>query len=241
VTVLHQSIDRVARNGTGPRRSLRREPTVRVRRRAMRGVAPFLAPEVDDAVARILGAIPLTILAILGSQPPLVLRRGHRHFDGNEGLVAGIGSHQSSIRAHVLTHESFGHRPLHGLVEQVLQDPRFVEPAPAVLAERGSIPGVLVEVETHEPAQGHVALQLHGQLAIARNAEQVASDQPQQQLLRRNQRPANLGVQRSAHSPDRAIIDQRPNPAQRVLRGHEALQRQVVEDRTLRIGLAHHR
>jgi hypothetical protein len=141
----------------------------------------------------------------------------------------------------VAAHQALGHRLLHRLVEELLQHARLIEAAAAILAEGRGVPSILVEVKAYEPAQRHVALQLHHQLALARNSQQVSAQQGQEQLLGRNRRATQIRVQRTAHPPDRPVVDQRPDPAQRMLRRHEALERELVEQSPLRIRLAHHR
>jgi len=44
------------------------------------------------------------------------------------------------------------------------------------------IPRLLIEVQAHEPAPGHVAVQFHRELAVAGHAEEIAARQGQEQL-----------------------------------------------------------
>src|SRR5262249_2452933 len=73
------------------------------------------------------------------------------------------------------------------------------------------------------------------------HSKQIAADQRQEQLLGRNRRTADGGVQVAAEPTNHAIVDERADCAQRMIVGHERFQRDVVEERPLRIALSHHR
>jgi transposase len=81
----------------------------------------------------------------------------------------------------------------------------------------------------------------HHQLAIARDPQQIAPHQRQEQLLRGDRGASGRRGQRPADPSNRPVVDQRPDPPQRMLLRHERLQRQVVKHRPLRIGVPHHR
>ena len=68
--ILYHGIDRVAGKGPGAGGTFGDEPAVRIRERAMGGVAASLAAEVHRPIPRVLG--PVRVLPILGVQPPLV-------------------------------------------------------------------------------------------------------------------------------------------------------------------------
>jgi len=116
--VLHQGIDGVAGEGDGPRCPLRDEPAVGIGQRAMCRIAALLAPEVDRAVARILGSV--RVPSILGAQPALVLLGIQGHFEGDEALVAGVRADQRAVGTHMPADEAFGQGALHRLVKQSL-------------------------------------------------------------------------------------------------------------------------
>src|SRR3989454_6737212 len=239
VAILHERIHRVAGVGAGAGRSLRDKPTIRIAYRAVRGIAPLFAAEVNGAVAGVRRS--LGIRAILRPQPALVFLRGQRDFDRHETVVAGVGPDERAVGADVPTHQPLGHRPIHRRVEQSLQDAGLVEAPPAILTERRGVPRLLVEVEPHKPAQRHVALQLHHELPVAGDAQEVAADQRQEQLLGRNRRPPDGRVEITTGAADRAVRDEGANRAERMVRGHEGFQRDVVEERPLRIRRSHHR
>src|SRR5262245_56901130 len=54
-------------------------------------------------------------------------------------------------------------------------------------------------------------------------------------------RASDLGVQGLTDPTNGLVVDQRPDPAQRIVVRHEALERKLIEQRTLRIRLPHHR
>src|SRR5258708_1081572 len=195
-------------------------------------------PEVGGPIAPIGG--PVLRRLVLGAQPPLVLGRIERDLDGHEALEARIGVHQRPVDADVPAHQPRGHRSLDRVVEQLFQEARLVEAPAPVLTERRGVPRVLVEIEPDEPPQGHVALQLHDQLPLAGDPEQVAAHQRQEHLLGWDRRPADGRVQGPAGASDRRILNERPNGAQGMLRRDEAFQRELVEQRPLRIGVSHH-
>src|SRR5437867_4017851 len=201
VAILHERIHRVAGVGAGAGRSLRDKPTIRIGHRAVRGIAPLFAAEVDGAVAGVRRS--LGIRAILRPQPALVFLRGQRDFDRHETLVAGVGPDERAVGADVPTHQPLGHRPLHCFVEPALQDAGLVEAPTSILTERRGVPRLLVEIEPHKPAQRHVALQLHHELPVAGDAQEVAADQRQEQLLRRNRRPPDGRVEITTGGADR--------------------------------------
>src|SRR5216110_583951 len=215
MAILNHRIDGVARVGAGAGGALRDEATVRVGQRAMGRVAPRLPTEVHGAIARILR--PRGVGPILGSQPALVFLRRQGHLDRQEALVAGVGTDQGAIRADVPTHEPFGHRPRHRLVKQPLEDPRLVEAPTPILTERRGIPRLLVEVEAHKPAQGHVALQLHDELPVAGDAQEVPADQGEEQLLGRNRRPPDGRVAIATRAANGAVINKRSDRPQRLV------------------------
>jgi len=212
VAVLHHRIDGVAGIGAGPRGPLRDEPTVGIGPGSMRGVAPLLPSEVNHPIATIRGAV--LPRRVLGAQPPLVLCGIERHLDRHEALEAGVGPHQGAVGTDVPTDQAGGHRPLDRVVEELLQEPRLVKAPAPVLAERRGVPGVLVEVQAHEPAQCHVALQLHHQLPLARDPQQITAHQGQEQLLGRDRGAPDRGVQIPAGPPNRRVLDERPNRPQ---------------------------
>src|SRR5256712_1811199 len=226
VAILHHSVHQIA--GKGPRsgRSLGDIAAVRVRDRAMGPVAPLLPPKVHRPVPGVFRLIP--IVPILGAHPLLILFRVQRQLDRHEALEAGVRSHQRPVRRGMSAHQSCLQRFLHRLAEEALQHSGPIETATPVLAEGGMVPGVLIQVEPHEPSKRHIALQLHHQSAFARNPEQVAAHQCQEQLLGRNRRSADRGVEGTALPPDGLIVDQRTNPPKRVILRHERLKRQAV-------------
>src|SRR5262249_15019113 len=155
-------------------------------------------------------------------------------------LVAGVGPHEGAVGTDVAAHQPFRHGPFHRLVEQAFQHAGLVEAPSAILAERGGVPGLLIEVQADEPAQGHVAVQLHDELPVAGHPEQITAHQRQEQLLRWDRGPADRRVEISAGPTNRAIVDEWADSPQRMVVGHEGFQRDVVEERPLRIALSDH-
>jgi len=85
------------------------------------------------------------------------------------------------------------------------------------------------------------ALQLHDQLPLAGDPEQVAAHQRQEHLLGRDRRPTDGRVQGPAGAADRRILNERPNGAQGMLLRDEGFQRELIEQRQLWIRVSHHR
>src|SRR5437867_888096 len=226
VAILHHSVHQIPGKGSCPRRSLGDIAAVRIRRRAMGPVAPFLPPEVHRTVPGVFRLI--TIFPVLGAHPLLILFRVQRQLDRHEALEARVCPHQRPVRRGMSAHQSRLQRLLHRLVEEALQHSGLVETATPVLAKGGMVPRVLIQIEPHEPSKRHVALQLHHQPAFARNPEQVAAHQRQEQLLGRNRRSTDRGVEGTALPPDGLFVDQRTNPPKRVILRHERLKRQAV-------------
>jgi len=143
--------------------------------------------------------------------------------DARRGRAAPEGPHaleRASTSASLLARRLGAvHGPLHRLVEELLEHARRVEPPAPVLTEGRGIPSVLIQVEAHEPAERHVAPQLHDELAVARDPQQVPPNEGQEQLLRRDRGSVDRRVQRPADASDRLIVDQRPDPAQRCSSG----------------------
>src|SRR5262249_3210269 len=156
MAILHERGHGVPWIGAGPGRALGNVAAVGIRQRAMRGVAPLLASEVPRPVTGI--ARPGWLVAIVRPQPAFVLLRRQGHLDRYEALEAGVGPDERTVRADMPAAQAFHHGLRHRLVEQSLQNPGFVKPATPILAERRRVPGLLVQVEPDEPAQGHIAL-----------------------------------------------------------------------------------
>src|SRR5208283_5301806 len=106
----------------------------------------------------------------------------------------------------------------------------------------GGVPHRLVQVQPHEPAiQDAVIDLLHQQPLAAHRIEHLQQLRPQQ-LLRRNRRTPALGIQGVKQRRHRFqnLIRQGPHCAQRMVRAHPLLRRQITEHiRLLMIDSAH--
>ena len=132
-----------------------------------------------------------------------------------------------------------GHR--HGLIKQLFQEPALGKPPLPVLRERGVIPRVCVQIQPDKPSEDQVPGQLTHQGPFRRDAYKIATEQGQEQLLRRNRRAACLRLERFAQLPDPDDVDQRSDLPHGMIRGHKLFQIDVVQHRWLWIGCAHHR
>jgi len=143
--------------------------------------------------------------------------------------MARVGTHQRSVHRPVRTHQSLFHRRLHRVVEQPLHNVRFVEAALAVLGKRTVVPDFGTDIQSHEPPERHVVLQLH-QLPAGPHAHKIAAQHRQEQLLGRNARPAFVGaVQRCAQLADALGVHHLADAAQRVVGGDELFYLYCVE------------
>lgn len=94
-----------------------------------------------------------------------------------------------------------------------------------------------VHSQPYEPAECHIAFQLHRDLPIAGDPHQVPGHQGKKQLLRRDRRSTRSRVQRSRQLPYRLCINKWSKPPQRVILGNEVLgchviHKQIIVSRT---------
>jgi len=211
----------------------------------MRLVAPLLAVEVDVRVAFICirtQAGGAAVTAIAGADRRIRIARADtrleflgalRDFDRRKALVARVCPDQSPVSARMEAHQASRHRLLHGIVKELLHEAGLVEAPPAILTERGCVPGNRVHAQSHEPAESHVAAQLHGYLPFARDPHDVPGDERQEQLLGRDRRTTGMGIERAGQFPDRFGVDEWPDATERMVFGNEILGGNVVHEKII--------
>src|SRR6516162_11827709 len=91
-------------------------------------------------------------------------------------------------------HQPYLHTLPHDLFEQLLEQLRFLKPSVSVLGERGVVGNLLIEAEAGEPAPRQMHTQFFHQLALTRNAIQVANQQYAQQQLGIDRRSTGFAV-----------------------------------------------
>ena len=115
------------------------------------------------------------------------------------------------------------------------------QPVP-VLREHRRIPNLVVQVQSHEPAEQNAVIDLLHQQPLAADRVQHLQNPRSQQLLRRNRRPAFAGLHavelrgKSAQN----FVHHRPDCTQWMILSHPRLGRQITEDVTLLVICASH-
>jgi len=134
-------------------------------------------------------------------------------------------------------------RALHHLGEERL-DHRMLEQSVSVLREHRVVPHRIVHRQSDEPPEQHVVADLlHQHPPGAHRIEHLQQQRPKQ-FLRRDRGSACAGVDLVEQPVQRtqAVVDERLDPAQRMIRRHELLKAREREQRFLhRIRTAHPR
>src|SRR5512132_188437 len=148
-----------------------------------------------------------------------------------EALQARPRLDQRPINREVLVRE----QPLDaGIVEHGSEELRrdlAVEQPVAVLGEHGHVPHLLIDAETDKPAEQQVIVQLLHQLSLRAHGIERLQQQPPQQLLRRDRRPADRRIDRLEIfvQPRQRRVHDRSDRPQRMAARHTCLQVDITE------------
>ena len=189
----------------------------------MRLIAPILPVKVHRGVARIVRRRSLSVLPLetLRPRPCFQQRPIHR-----EVLVRSQPLAPCSL--HHLGQKLFGHLGLQ-------------QPVP-VLGERGRVPDLFVQVQSHKPAKQNTVIDLLHQQPLAANRIQHLQQLRPQQLLRRNRRSAGARVHavESSRQLGKYFVHHHPDRPQRMIFPHPRFRRQITEHLTLLMIYAPH-
>jgi hypothetical protein len=137
-------------------------------------------------------------------------------------------------------HQPHLHTLPHDLLEQLLEQLRFLKPPVPVLGERGMMRYLLIEPQPGEPPPRQVHAQFFHQLALAGNAVEIADQQNAQQQLRINRRSTRLTVAVFQLLPHKLEADVLVDQPQQMMLGNLIFQAEVVEQRFGTGVLSHH-
>ncbi|KZX95319.1 hypothetical protein A3722_18740 [Sulfitobacter sp. HI0027] len=111
-----------------------------------------------------------------------------------------------------------------------------------VLGKRRVIRDPVAQIEAAEPAIREVQMHLFAEPSLRTNAEAIADQQHPDQQLGIDRRAAGMAVEIRKVGADATQVDEPINGSKQVILGNMILQRELVEQRRLRLlSWSHHR
>ena len=151
-------------------------------------------------------------------------------------LLVGIGLDQTGINGHALaTDQSLLDAACDGRFEQVAQQFAVAETPVPVLGKGRVVRDAVAQIETAEPAICQVQMDLFAQPPLRPDAEAIADQQHPDQKLRINRRASCVAVEIGQIAAEPGQIDEPVDGAQQVVLRDMILQRELVEQRRLRL------
>jgi hypothetical protein len=120
------------------------------------------------------------------------------------------------------------------LLEEVAEQVAVAKAPVAVLREGRMVRHRVRQIQPAEPAVGQVQVDLVAEPTLRADAEAIADDQHPDHQLRVDRRSAGRAVVRRQQPPDVGKVDEAVDPPQQMVFRHVILDREAVEERTLR-------